>query len=69
MFAPPGYHPMIPPIPGMPYGFPFPTHSPRQPLGPANSAITEKDFQQMLQKHKKRRTLNEVSGHKKGGLW
>lgn len=59
----PGYHPMIPSIPGMPYGypaFPFSSHAPRPPLTPSNINVTEKDFQQMLQKHKKRRTCHEV---------
>lgn len=54
---------MIPPIPGMPYGFPatfpLPTHAPRQPLG--NNTVTERDVQLMLRKHKKRRALNEVN--------
>lgn len=64
MFAPPGYNPMVPPIPGMPYGFTspeqYPMHSAsNQQLSPANT-ISEKDFQQMILKHKKRRNRNEV---------
>ena len=57
--------PLVPPIPGMPYGyypaFPFPTPS-RSATSPSPANhVTESDLQVMLKRHRKRRLENDVS--------
>ncbi|EDO31755.1 predicted protein [Nematostella vectensis] len=61
VLSPPGFHSVVAPIPGMPYGYPsLPHTSPLSCLQIASpSMVTESDFQKMLQRHKKKRMLGE----------
>lgn len=63
IFMSPAYHAMMGVVPGMPYGypgaFPYPTMH-QHPSPPSQNMVTEQDFVKMIQRHRKRRSQDEV---------